>query len=1097
MAGYIDVEDNPTIKHLMILGPPTSLTTWADNYVKGTIVFDPKKILLDCKALIDQDAEGWGCASQVLDNAKYYLDSPETFPSYCSAAKALFDVLDAPADPQAILTKIFSGMEYGDLGQGIVGNAKFYLANPEVFSAGNSSVEVYFTKLKEIEIADAVAVLQNAIDTPQLYAEKWANAILESALSYLCTDTPNTAAEYNTAKFFLSNVKPTKIPKHLVDASALVKDAYNNVDDDSATGKQTLRVLNKVWCLIRKATGEYDGNAMTPNTVRTLIGPSVPVEWVEGMDKCEGGDHKLHSCGCLLASECGCIVDTDEGEGVCSACNNCLSCCEEDGECYECPSCEERVDSSGNHQCECCKCCEECCSNAGECFYCEGCDTTKNSSCSNCDKCNACCNCWTCMACNESFSLGGDAFQCEYCERCNECCNCHVCASCDKKIPKGSSNWCEDCSNCMGCCECTWVKKILTCSSCEAAIARVCGNPGCRRCEHCCCHGGNSYAVSFAPQTQKAKGIKALAQQWGSAFNVPSFYLLRAKEAAGSVGRLVGRFVRPCPMTPRHGFVDSRVVKTEEEAIAIINETLAADPQAELISMPPIYATHSAVWSPGVFIIGPGNDGATAGHGSHTIAIGGNFLYGCVGLLEAAGITQAPYVEMLWSEKGYGKEFGASPDPIFHGVQLRDGPKVPQQVDYVAEQMVVDNVIVAEGDLLAWETLMKNQPAGTVVYHPGGSLASHYAVHAMLNHIPVVVSHQPKKGDILLPVSGNAASTPDMAAIRTGFYYGLNANMSVRVAAYMMLLGCHSTVLWLGHHDYLLGVALGSCYRLTITAALGEWRYKKHLKTGDSVGPRTDQYAMTWMKVRRLGGLFTHALKDFRTLNWQGAIGGENWFQFTHWAAVMYNAVRKGNATQALEAMNKAVNASHNSGWGFNKFVPNSAMTLVANNPVYAVRFCGALMHDALSAQDATAEKARMWFRNHKPYPTFKMDKWLDVPVPLDVAQRVQVRLEHDKIIALAQMGNNSKLRQRHVIPVPEDLLPDVTEVFAARMSLYGVPSPIEGDSYRYLEPLLGNSGGIGKSGFQCFKVAHSVGGKLKTVLIPLNYTNEVIHVNK
>jgi hypothetical protein len=71
------------------------------------------------------------------------------------------------------------------------------------------------------------------------------------------------------------------------------------------------------------------------------------------------------------------------------------------------------------------------------------------------------------------------------------------------------------------------------------------------------------------PQTQKARGIAALARL-GVMASVPPFQVHRAREVDPS--QLVGYFSRPCPMRPRHGFVDSREIRTVEEAAGLIQE---------------------------------------------------------------------------------------------------------------------------------------------------------------------------------------------------------------------------------------------------------------------------------------------------------------------------------------------------------------------------------------------------------------------------------------------------------------------------------------------------------------------------------------------
>lgn len=74
-------------------------------------------------------------------------------------------------------------------------------------------------------------------------------------------------------------------------------------------------------------------------------------------------------------------------------------------------------------------------------------------------------------------------------------------------------------------------------------------------------------------------------------------------------------FVRPCPVKPRHGFVDSRVITTHQEWRDILYETKEADPLGELIVMEWIEANASAVVSKHQVAMGSGHDGVTGDKG--------------------------------------------------------------------------------------------------------------------------------------------------------------------------------------------------------------------------------------------------------------------------------------------------------------------------------------------------------------------------------------------------------------------------------------------------------------------------------------------------
>ena len=430
------------------------------------------------------------------------------------------------------------------------------------------------------------------------------------------------------------------------------------------------------------------------------------------------------------------------------------------------------------------------------------------------------------------------------------------------------------------------------------------------------------------PQTQKARGIAALSRL-GVMASVPPFQIYRAREVEPS--QLVGYFSRPCPMRPRHGFVDSREIRTVEEGAGLIKETLDADADAEIVTMPLVNAAFSGIWTPGSLVIGQGNDGATAGTSAWTVPALGTLVSD--GLLAEAGVMDSPYLEILWPIEDGGRKL----------VQLRDGPVLPQQIDSIPRPVTVSEVILAGGDLLAWETRMKQVDRNAVVYHPNGSLASHYAIHAVLNEVPVLVSREPSVGERIEVASELPPQVPKIEALRAGFYLATKLDVSYETATYVMLAGCHHIAVWAGRHDGLLGLALGFAFRLTVTAALGEMR---HLP-GRGECSRDDIYDECW-KVTNLPSTrtsFEGALKAFHGEVWKRNFGGNPWFVFTEWAAIVHNHLVEDDADGALIALNQLVHCAHNTGWAFNKFVGSNLLTDTARNPVSTLVRCAPTLY--------------------------------------------------------------------------------------------------------------------------------------------------------
>ena len=168
---------------------------------------------------------------------------------------------------------------------------------------------------------------------------------------------------------------------------------------------------------------------------------------------CVTGKHELKAdgeqqCRCMEVEECGCPIDPDDIR-VCGRCSKCMSCCEDDGDCFTCEGCGDREDI--NERCSQCEQCDSCCSDNGECFTCQGCERRQNTEyyCSSCETCTRrCCSCWHCGGCSETFKED-EGYRCGECERCEDCCECIHCGRCGENC---TANYCSNCERCGDCC---------------------------------------------------------------------------------------------------------------------------------------------------------------------------------------------------------------------------------------------------------------------------------------------------------------------------------------------------------------------------------------------------------------------------------------------------------------------------------------------------------------------------------------------------------------------------------------------------------------------------------------------------------------------
>lgn len=333
-------------------------------------------------------------------------------------------------------------------------------------------------------------------------------------------------------------------------------------------------------------------------------------------------------------------------------------------------------------------------------------------------------------------------------------------------------------------------------------------------------------------RTQKAKGLRTICNSAPFAgFDLPvsllNYYPMAVWPYTNAIS--LPSFARPCPTVPRHGFVDSRLVTTKAEAEALIAETLAADPNGEVIFMPRLSGMWSGVATHAGVAFGLANDGATAGKSAKTVpSYSGNSLFkSYVGstLCRTSGIKGSPFLEFVEDQKR----------PVF--VQLRDGPEVPRSQNYIPREMVVGTVVYAEPSmsLLEWEAEIAEYAykPGVVVHHPEGSLTSHFAVHALVHSIPVILDKKaPRVGETLKPAGWEPAKLRkrDYAAIAQWLSRRLlNGFVSVDNTGAVLnaIATLHSSPQW-GNAPHLLrmraeGFAATLCY---VTAAcIGEVRH--------------------------------------------------------------------------------------------------------------------------------------------------------------------------------------------------------------------------------------------------------------------------------
>lgn len=404
-------------------------------------------------------------------------------------------------------------------------------------------------------------------------------------------------------------------------------------------------------------------------------------------------------------------------------------------------------------------------------------------------------------------------------------------------------------------------------------------------------------------------------------------------------------FARPCPKRPRHGFIESRTVRTVEEIKKLMNKVLKEDPEGELLlgSHYENVISNAVCVSSGLLSVGPGNDGATGGKDSVSFPIA-QFADETLKKKSKIRKNDALYIEAILPEH----------HSQWTLTQVRGGPNLSVgSEDFIPFNLVVKQVIVPCEDLLEWEKKVKKIGKGTVVYGNGHTLASHAAVHCVLHDIPFVVSHLPKVGE-KLTVTENGKHNRKMKRnqFRRGAYLAFS-RLFPRREAYRDNFGdmfrfCFAVLHnWARlkespHADWLLGVAVTMFAKLCAALVLGEYRhYDGDIRNHEG---RIGVYRNVMTHTRKYVPLLHKAFKHFYTKHWNSGFGGMPWancawYTIEMWRSIIsaYNSkathMSSKDVARLMDIMNRTINQAHNNGWWFNKIATQEDMTFAAKHP--------------------------------------------------------------------------------------------------------------------------------------------------------------------
>ncbi len=471
--------------------------------------------------------------------------------------------------------------------------------------------------------------------------------------------------------------------------------------------------------------------------------------------------------------------------------------------------------------------------------------------------------------------------------------------------------------------------------------------------------GGFVHGFDFIdPETQKARGIVLLHEKkarvlknlgWKVPRHLP--FASGTQFSASSFNFPV--FGRPCPTVPRHGFVDSIVCKDSDALNALSSETYDVEEGAEILVTKPVDCSFNAIATGGVITIGGGNDGATSGKGVRYFYIADDPIGNAIQIEKHQDVLlegEVPFYEIVISKKG-----------VVNLVQVRSAPGMPPSKNYIPKAMTVKNIVKAEGDLLEWETTVKSlDPETTIIDHTGGSLASHFSIHAIINGVTIYTVDCPNVGDDIEPNADATgitdeerakftkafkigfASTPEMIKRHPYFGKGNAASMSAANQGYYFMQNILTTALAAlhnysainTHRDYeMLGSILGMFTRTCFGVSSGEARFKRN--AAFALEPSKPELSK-WLHgcpsdrhsvyTKLVQASTADAISDivpiyriFNELKWNKGFGGKAWVKCTRSAIDLYNDCLEGNIEGAVEKFNVVIHTSHNGGLYLNK----------------------------------------------------------------------------------------------------------------------------------------------------------------------------------
>lgn len=399
-------------------------------------------------------------------------------------------------------------------------------------------------------------------------------------------------------------------------------------------------------------------------------------------------------------------------------------------------------------------------------------------------------------------------------------------------------------------------------------------------------------------------------------------------------------FARPCPIVPRHGFVDSVVCNSASELNEVSKKTFEVEPEGEILIATPINCKISGIICGNSITYGPNNDGATSGKACGHFYISEDIISKKINLdSQLIHEGEVPFYEVVFNPADTEKTIL---------VQARSAPGTNGFKDYIPKEITIKNIIKAEGDLLEWEDLLKKvDNTNTIIDHVGGSLASHYAIHALINKVSIFTTYLPEIGQTIQPIAIDETYTEKdkntfIEAFQNGFnspkhiFQTNNSFQELRDYSILALATLHNYSIIKFNKDYtLLGNVLGLFCKTAFAVSIGESRYCGDLK-GVITLPGGRAACYNEMKTLSNNKFLNHlktAYYSFKKCYYSGGYGGPAWFTCTDKIVDIYNFALQGNVDEAVSNFNDVIHLNHNGGFYLNKIISKDYFDDAAKNP--------------------------------------------------------------------------------------------------------------------------------------------------------------------